>query len=126
MRLSTCLAVALLQAAAVLAAPSPSDDVLPRGVASKRPSFAIGPKHPGKPFPASPKRTKTCYVPSYGKGKDDSTNILKSIKQCNNGGHVVFDKGKTYTIGTALDLTFLKHVDLGTLLPWYLFAYRDC
>lgn len=48
-----------------------------------------------------------------GNGKDDSKNVLSAIKDCNNGGHVVFSKGKTYTIGTALDLTFLKHIDLG-------------
>jgi len=33
---------------------------------------------------------------------------------CNNGGHAVFTEGTNYLIGTALDLTFLKHIDLGT------------
>lgn len=52
-------------------------------------------------------------VKANGNGKDDSKNILSAIKSCNNGGHVVFPKDKNYTIGTALDLTFLKHIDLG-------------
>jgi galacturan 1,4-alpha-galacturonidase len=63
--------------------------------------------------PVSPARKKTCTVKNSGNGKDDSKNVLSAIKDCNNGGHVVFSKGKTYTIGTALDLTFLKHIDLG-------------
>ncbi|KKA19006.1 Polygalacturonase [Rasamsonia emersonii CBS 393.64] len=36
--------------------------------------------------------------------------LLSALKECNNGGKVVFDK--QYVIGTALDLQFLKHVDL--------------
>lgn len=80
---------------------------------SKRPNHPIAPYHPGKAFPASPARTRTCTVKANGNGKDDSKNILSAIKSCNNGGHVVFPKGKNYTIGTALDLTFLKHIDLG-------------
>jgi hypothetical protein len=38
---------------------------------------------------------------------------LSALKQCNNGGKVVFDADKKYTIGKALDMTFLKHVDFG-------------
>ncbi|KAF2708165.1 glycoside hydrolase family 28 protein [Pleomassaria siparia CBS 279.74] len=113
MLVSFYLAIALLEASVVFAAPSSLEDLLsPRSVVSKRPSHPIAPKHLGHQFPTSPNRTKTCYVPSYGNGKDDSANILESIKQCNNGGHVVFDRNNKYTVATALDLTFLKHVDL--------------
>ncbi|OQD75603.1 hypothetical protein PENDEC_c006G03230 [Penicillium decumbens] len=76
---------------------------------------ACKPHHPFKPLPASQARTKTCHVANNGKGKDDSANILTALKKCNNGGKIVFDADKTYTIGTALDMTFLKHVDLEIL-----------
>lgn len=92
-----------------------AEALVSRGGPSKRPYHPITPKHPGKSFPSSPARTKTCTVKSHGDGKDDSDYILSAIKQCNNGGHVVFSKEKSYTIGTALDLTFLKQIDLGTV-----------
>ena len=76
---------------------------------------ACKPHHPFRPLPVSQARTRTCHVSSHGNGKDDSKNILKALHKCNNGGKVVFDEDKTYTVGTALDMTFLKHVDLGTL-----------
>lgn len=72
-----------------------------------------------QPFPKQPKlarryvstaRTKTCTV--TGGKTDDAAAILAAAKSCNNGGTVVFEKGTTYNVGTALDLTFLKHVDL--------------
>jgi galacturan 1,4-alpha-galacturonidase len=56
-------------------------------------------------------------VQSDGNGADDSANVLKAIKDCNNGGHVVFPKDQKFTIGTALDLTFLNHIDLGKSYP---------
>ncbi|CAG7954195.1 unnamed protein product [Penicillium salamii] len=74
---------------------------------------ACHPNHPLKPLPASQPRTRTCHVSSHGHGKDDSANVLSALKKCNNGGKVIFDADKTYTIGKALDMTFLKHVDLG-------------
>ncbi|KAK3309730.1 polygalacturonase precursor [Chaetomium strumarium] len=77
-----------------------------------RPDVQCHPKHPSKPIPSSPPRTKTCYVDSNGDGSDDSQNILKAIHKCNPGGHVVFSADTTYIIGTALDLTFLKNIDL--------------
>ena len=125
MRVPSLLAVALLGAADLAcAAPSSSsslDAINARGSpsykVSPRPNHKIGPKHPGKPFPSSPPRTKTCLVQSHGAGKDDSDYILKAIKECNFGGHVVFEQGTTYTVGTALDLTFLKNVDLGMAFP---------
>jgi galacturan 1,4-alpha-galacturonidase len=81
---------------------------------------ACKPHHPFKPLPASQARHKTCHVANHGKGKDDSANILSALKKCNNGGKVVFDSDKTYTIGTALDMTFLKHVDLGMCQKCYI------
>lgn len=44
---------------------------------------------------------------------DDSSYILDALHRCNNGGHVVFREGVEYFIATALDLTFLEHIDLG-------------
>lgn len=113
MRVSSIVAAALLPASTVWSSPVETDNLVARG-ASKRPCHPITPYHPGKPFHTSPSRKKTCTVKSYGNGKDDSKYVLGAIKECNNGGHVIFSKGKTYTIGTALDLTFLKHIDLGT------------
>jgi galacturan 1,4-alpha-galacturonidase len=53
-------------------------------------------------------------VKSHNDGlTDDSKYILDALHDCNNGGHVVFKEGTEYLIGTALDLTFLKHIDLG-------------
>ncbi|KAL1304063.1 hypothetical protein AAFC00_000498 [Neodothiora populina] len=78
-----------------------------------RPEIVFSPKQPFKPFPSSLARTKDCVVATHGDGKtDDSPAILSAIKECNPGGHVVFSSGKTYIIGTALDLTNLTHVDL--------------
>lgn len=74
---------------------------------------ACKPNHPFRPLPPSQPRTKTCHVVSNGHGKDDSKNIMKALHKCNNGGKVVFDANKVYTVGTALDMTFLKHIDLG-------------
>ena len=76
-------------------------------------SEACQPNHPFKPLPGSQARTRTCHVANHGDGRDDSANVLSALKQCNNGGKVVFDADKKYTIGKALDMTFLKHVDLG-------------
>lgn len=68
------------------------------------------PKHPKTSHYVSTARTKTCTV--TGGGADDAPAILAAAKKCNNGGTVVFSKSSTYNVGTALDLTFLKHVDL--------------
>jgi galacturan 1,4-alpha-galacturonidase len=59
---------------------------------------------------------RVCYVESAGEGKDDAMNILSAVHKCNNGGRVVFRKGVEYIIGTALDLTFMNNIDLGTFL----------
>ncbi|KAF2732943.1 pectin lyase-like protein [Polyplosphaeria fusca] len=120
MRISSHVAIALLRASTALAEPlSPFlQDLEPpvsRGVPCKpsvRPSYRISPKHPGGSFPVSPDRNRTCCVESHGGGKDDSEYILTAIKDCNNGGHVVFSANTQYMISTALDLTFLKNIDL--------------
>ncbi|GAB1217347.1 hypothetical protein ATERTT37_006586 [Aspergillus terreus] len=76
---------------------------------------ACKPHHPFRPLPASTPRTKTCHVRSHGDGTDDAAFVLSALRKCNNGGKVVFDADKEYTIGTALDMTFLRHVDLEIL-----------
>jgi len=79
----------------------------------QRPVIKTGPYSTGRSPVASPPRDpkRYCYVkPSCTKGGDDAPNILEAFKRCNNGGTVVMDK--TYTLGSPLDLTFLKHVDL--------------
>ena len=81
---------------------------------SPRPSVSCHPKSPSKPPPCPPPRNKVCYVRSHNDGvTDDSAYILDALHSCNYGGHVVFREGLKYTIGTALDLTFLNHIDIG-------------
>lgn len=77
-----------------------------------RPDIVPNPKPAFKPMPVSAPRTgKTCYVkPSCAPGRDDSAKILKAMNECNNGGTVVLDK--EYTVCSALDLRFLKHIDI--------------
>lgn len=85
---------------------------------SPRRHISCHPKTPHHPIPSPPVRNKVCYVKSYNDSiTDDSTYILDALHKCNNGGHVVFKEGVKYTIGTALDLTFLNHVDIGVLKP---------
>jgi hypothetical protein len=81
---------------------------------SPRPSISYHPKQPSRPPPCPPPRSRVCYVQSHNDGiTDDSKYILDALHDCNNGGHVVFKQGLKYTIGTALDLTFLNHIDIG-------------
>ncbi|KAL1622265.1 Exopolygalacturonase [Neofusicoccum ribis] len=63
------------------------------------------------PMPVSAARNKTCVVPASGDGSDDAPAILEAFQSCSPGGSVVLSANETYTVGTALDLTFLKHVD---------------
>jgi hypothetical protein len=120
MRVTSLFVVALLQTSKLVSAAPSLDAVVLSSrtsshVGSKRPNHPIAPYHPGKSFPGSPARTKYCKVKSHGQeGRDDSDLILKAIDKCNNGGQVVFDKDTKYTVGKAMDLTFLKHIDLGT------------
>jgi hypothetical protein len=114
-QLSTILAVA---SATLAIAKSYPDHVSPR------PKVSCHPKTPHRPPPNPPPRNKVCYVKSHNDSlTDDSPYILDALHTCNNGGHVVFKEGLKYTIGTALDLTFLKHIDIGMnprLFPEYL------
>lgn len=81
---------------------------------SNRPSLVYSPQRPYKKMHDSPKRHKKCVVKSHNDFKtDDSAYVLNAVKRCNDGGHVVFPEGTTYVIGTALDLTGLKHIDIG-------------
>lgn len=81
-----------------------------------RPQLHVGPKCLKNKLPHdSPSRKKTCHV--KGGTADDSTALLKAFHKCNNGGHVVLDAGVTYTIGTVMDLRFLRNVDWGPYLP---------
>ncbi|KUI55797.1 Exopolygalacturonase X [Cytospora mali] len=79
---------------------------------SSRPEVIASPFQPRLGVPSPPERTKTCYVKTNGNGTDDSDNILSAFNECNNGGHVIFDKNTTYTIGTYMDWTFLKSIDI--------------
>lgn len=91
--------------------------LLPKHVSkhqSTRPAISFKPNHPYSAFPKSPSRNRDCYVKSHNDMKtDDSEYILAAIDKCNNGGHVIFPEGTTYVIGTALNLTDLKHIDIG-------------
>lgn len=103
---TTTLAAGFLAAASTALAGAPSHF-------SSRPHVKPAPKHPQKPFPSPAARTKYCTVKTHGNGTDDSAYILSAFHQCNNGGHVLFAGNTTYTIGTAMDWTFLKHIDIG-------------
>jgi galacturan 1,4-alpha-galacturonidase len=80
---------------------------------SPRPQITCSPNPCPGEHRTFPPREKLCYVKSTGDGQDDSQHILNAVHECNNGGRVVFREGVNYTIGTALDLTFMKNIDLG-------------
>lgn len=90
---------------------------LPKSVSKHqgtRPTISFSPKQPYQPIPKSPSRNRNCYVQSHNDFvTDDSPYITAAINKCNNGGHVIFPQGTTYVIGTALNLTNLKHIDIG-------------
>lgn len=81
---------------------------------SSRPDVSCHPKSPHHPPPPPLPRHKVCYVESHNDGTDDSPYIVAAIDACNNGGHVVFMEGVEYIIGTALNLTYLNSIDIGT------------
>lgn len=89
------------------------------GVSASRPAIKASPYQPRVPIPTPPERTKLCTVTSIGHGSDDSASILSALQECNNGGRVLFSQNTTYTIGTAMDWTFLKSIDIGEW-PWKL------
>jgi galacturan 1,4-alpha-galacturonidase len=83
---------------------------------SVRPTVICSPIQPRLPPPVHGKRDKICHV-RYNHRRpeaDDSDYVIDAMRRCNDGGHVIFSPGVTYNIGTALDLTFLKHIDIGT------------
>lgn len=119
----TTLILGLLQATGTFATWSAyqeytqSHNMKARTHESKRPSLVYSPQRPYKKIHDSPKRHKKCVVKSHNDFKtDDSAYILNAVKRCNDGGHIVFPEGTTYVIGTALDLTGLKHIDIGASL----------
>ncbi|KAF7122470.1 hypothetical protein CNMCM5793_000495 [Aspergillus hiratsukae] len=78
----------------------------------QRPSIAVAPHSAFKSFPFSTARHKTCHVKSHGDGSDDSKYILRAFRKCSPDGRVVFDKDKVYTVGKAMDIRFLRRVDV--------------
>jgi hypothetical protein len=119
----TTLILGLLQATGTLATWTAyqeyvqSHNMKARAHESNRPSLVYSPQRPYKKMHDSPKRHKKCVVKSHNDFKtDDSSYVLKAVEKCNDGGHVVFPEGTTYVIGTALDLTGLKHIDIGVSL----------
>lgn len=105
MRVSVCLA-ALLSSAVVATTEYPL---------SPRPVLTPMPYNPRVPFPVPSQRSsKVCVVNTHGDGvTDDSFSILFALHQCNNGGHVLFLRDMTYVVGVEMDLTFLRHIDIG-------------
>ncbi len=89
------------------------------GAVSQRPQIHASPKSPRLPIPSPPPRNRTCFVQSHSDGiTDDSSYIMSAFHECNDGGHVVFGQGQTYIIGTAMDWTFLLHIDIGVHLRY--------
>ncbi|CAK7236998.1 hypothetical protein SBRCBS47491_009827 [Sporothrix bragantina] len=79
------------------------------------PYVVPGPKTPhGFQLPQPGHRAKKiCTVPANM--KDAGPSILRAAHECNNGGTVYFPSGSSYTIASALDLTFLKNIDFAIL-----------
>lgn len=98
--LKTCIVFSLLLA---LANGSSVDETFLSTLRSPRSFYAQ----------SSPSRNKTCVALSHNdSSSDDASNILSAIKECNNGGHVIFANGLTYTIASPLNLTGLNAIDL--------------
>jgi galacturan 1,4-alpha-galacturonidase len=119
------LASALTIVSATLAIASPTwlgeRDLMVRGDDSAdRPTVTCSPHQPRLPKPTHPPRGKVCRVRCYNNGQDDSPAILEAVQDCNNGGRILFKEDCNYTVGTALDLSNLKHVDLGMKVYHYL------
>ncbi|SRR6266536_684667 len=65
---------------------------------------AITQAPPSGPAPKDPTNNgKTCTVKALGNMKDDTPQILKAFKECNNGGTVVFLWDQNYWIATKLN-----------------------
>ncbi|KAI8632940.1 polygalacturonase [Xylariaceae sp. FL1651] len=89
---------------------TPGIDAEPYKAIIPRPDIRPFPYNSGRLRPISLPRTKSCSVKALGNGTDDAPHILQAFRDCNHGGTVVL--GGKYTIGTALDLTFLESVDV--------------
>ncbi|KAK2760251.1 hypothetical protein FQN54_002319 [Arachnomyces sp. PD_36] len=78
----------------------------------QRPSIEATPYNTGRSQPDSPPRDKDryCFVQPSSDGEDDAPVIFKAFQECNDGGTVVLDQ--VYQIGSPLDITFLRHVDV--------------
>lgn len=87
---------------------------------SARPQIVPSPEQPRLPVPSPAARTKFCTVKTHGNGSDDSAFVLSAFHECNDGGHVLFAANTTYTVGTAMDWTFLKHIDIGECNSYFL------
>jgi galacturan 1,4-alpha-galacturonidase len=91
------------------------------GVSLCHASLPAVPTH--QPYPHAPanfqiphqgaRSSQVCTVPSDV--DDAGPAILAAANECNNGGTVYFPPGETFTIATALDLTFLASVDFAIL-----------
>ncbi len=106
---------------ALLSSPATEFSVTPR------PTLLPMPYNPRLPFPDPPRRSvaRLCVVNTHNDGvTDDSFSIMYALTVCNEGGHVLFLRDMTYTIGSAMDLTFLRHIDIGMtrseaeISPW--------
>lgn len=78
-----------------------------------RPDVVPSPYNAGQSMPISLPRDpdRYCQVkPVLPPQRDDAPSILQALQECNDGGTVVLDA--SYLIGSPLDLTFLKHVDI--------------
>lgn len=79
----------------------------------KRPDVKPYPYDSGTPMPYSPARDagRYCYVkPGISEDRDDAAAIFDAFHKCNDGGTIIFDRD--YLIGSPLDLTFLRHIDV--------------
>ncbi|KAI5293000.1 hypothetical protein KEM52_005916 [Ascosphaera acerosa] len=85
---------------------------MPVSSSGDRPAVVFSPKTPATGFHKSPARTRRCVVRPSGQGRDDSQRILHALRKCSPHGRVEFLRGEEYTVGTALDLTFLRHIDI--------------
>ncbi len=125
--LSALVAVSL--AASIITAPGAAIDNSPKHqhflqsqavavAASRRPQVRASPKSPRLPIPSPPERTgPTGLVQSHGGGQtDDAAYVLAALRECNDGGRVVFARDQTYVVGKAMDLTFLRHIDIGAYI----------
>jgi galacturan 1,4-alpha-galacturonidase len=67
-------------------------------------SLTLVSANPGGIAPARPTSNgKICTVKACGNRTDDTPQILKAFKDCNNGGTVIFPADQNFWIGTKLN-----------------------